>query len=126
MPRSAGQRSDSPNSTAPRMATPAVPAPAHIAYAVLILSCLRLNDTRKQAVAYPATTSILGPSGDIFLAFATGNRLPHDHSGPYRVMMLPNDRIDPLFEATAAAVEEAILNALCAAETMTGFQGRTA
>jgi D-aminopeptidase len=40
--------------------------------------------------------------------------------------MLPNDRIDPLFEATVGAVEEAILNALCAAETMTGFQGRTA
>lgn len=65
-------------------------------------------------------------SGDIFLAFATGNRLPRDHGGLRPVVMLPNDRIDPLFEATVDAVEEAILNALCAAETMTGFQGRTA
>jgi D-aminopeptidase len=39
--------------------------------------------------------------------------------------MLPHDHLNPLFNATAEAVEEAILNALCAAETMTGFQNRT-
>jgi D-aminopeptidase len=40
--------------------------------------------------------------------------------------MLPNHHLNPLFAATAEAVEEAILNALVAAETMTGWQGRTA
>jgi D-aminopeptidase len=64
-------------------------------------------------------------SGDIFLAFATGNRLPAAPQQPYPLQMLPHDQIDPLFHAAAAATEEAILNALCAATTMTGFQGRT-
>lgn len=38
-------------------------------------------------------------------------------------MMLPNDRMNPLFEATVQATEEAIVNALIAAETMTGVDG---
>ena len=62
-------------------------------------------------------------SGDIFLAFATGNDLRPNNGAPLNVQMLPNEQIDPLFHATAEATEEAILNALCAAETMTGFQG---
>ncbi|MGH6803819.1 MAG: P1 family peptidase [Methyloceanibacter sp.] len=37
--------------------------------------------------------------------------------------MLPNDRMNPLFEATVQATEEAIINALAAAETMTGRDG---
>lgn len=40
--------------------------------------------------------------------------------------MLPNEHMDPLFEGAAEAVEEAILNALTAAETMTGFEGHRA
>jgi len=64
-------------------------------------------------------------SGDIFLAFATGNHLPADPGPAYNLKMLPHDHLNPLFNATAEAVEEAILNALCAAETMTGFQNRT-
>jgi D-aminopeptidase len=39
--------------------------------------------------------------------------------------MVPNSHMNDLFNATAEAVEEAILNALCAAETMIGFHGRT-
>ncbi|HLZ59229.1 MAG TPA: P1 family peptidase [Ktedonosporobacter sp.] len=65
-------------------------------------------------------------SGDIFLAFATGNHVPIHSQGLLSLTMLPHDQMDPLFEATADAVEEAILNALTAAETMTGWQGRTA
>jgi D-aminopeptidase len=65
-------------------------------------------------------------SGDIFLAFATGNHLPRSQTEPYTLAMLPHQQLDPLFEAVAEATEEAILNALCAAETMTGFRGRTA
>jgi D-aminopeptidase len=65
-------------------------------------------------------------SGDIFLAFSTGNHLPADVQAPYPVQVLPNQLMNPLFRAAAEAVEEAILNALAMAETMTGFKGRTA
>jgi D-aminopeptidase len=65
-------------------------------------------------------------SGDIFLAFSTGNHLPAASGDLHNVQMLPHTQIDPLFEATADAVEEAILNALTAAETLSGFQGHTA
>jgi D-aminopeptidase len=65
-------------------------------------------------------------SGDIFLAFATGNRLPPRGDGPMTVQMLPVDHLDPLFGAAAEAVEEAILNALTAAETMVGQAGHAA
>jgi D-aminopeptidase len=64
-------------------------------------------------------------SGDIFLAFATGNALPVQIAGPFAVQTLPAPLLTPLFDATADAVEEAILNALCAATTMTGYKGRT-
>ncbi len=65
-------------------------------------------------------------SGDIFLAFASGNRVPARPGGPVDVRMLPNEHMDPLIEGAAEAVEESILNALTAAETMTGFEGHTA
>lgn len=62
-------------------------------------------------------------SGDIFLALATGNHLPAGQKSAYDLKMLPHAQLDPLFEAAAEAVEESILNALTAAETMTGFKG---
>jgi D-aminopeptidase len=66
-------------------------------------------------------------SGDIFLAFATGNHLAQAPTPtPIAINMLPHHAMDLLFEATADAVEEAILNALTAASTLTGWQGRTA
>ena len=65
-------------------------------------------------------------SGDIFIAFATGNHYPRDAEQPVDVRAFPLAHLSPLYDAAAEAVEEAILNALCAAETMTGFQGRTA
>lgn len=64
-------------------------------------------------------------SGDIFLAFATGNHLPA-HAEPWTLSSLPNNDMDGLFHAVADATEESILNALCAAETITGQKGRTA
>lgn len=64
-------------------------------------------------------------SGDIFLAFATGNHLTREY-GLHTVRMLPMDQMDDLFHAVADATEESILNALCAAETTTGQKGRTA
>jgi L-aminopeptidase/D-esterase-like protein len=62
-------------------------------------------------------------SGDIFVAFSTANPGTAATRGTTRVEMLPNDNISPLFAATIQATEEAILNALLAAETMTGADG---
>ncbi len=59
-------------------------------------------------------------SGDIFIAFSTANARAAADTGLATVAMLPNDRINPIFEATVQAVEEAIVNAMLAAETMTG------
>jgi len=64
-------------------------------------------------------------SGDIFIAFATGNRGLHGE-GTHPVTMLGNDSTTPLFWATIEAVEEAIVNAVVAAETMVGRNGATA
>jgi L-aminopeptidase/D-esterase-like protein len=63
------------------------------------------------------------PSGDIFIAFSTANAGAAAPDSPRAVSMLPNERIDPLFEATIQATEEAIVNAMVAAETMTGVDG---
>ncbi|MFY9581150.1 MAG: P1 family peptidase, partial [Gaiellaceae bacterium] len=65
-------------------------------------------------------------SGDLFFAFSSGNRVLGTTDATLNVSMLPNERIDPLFEAVVDATEEAILNALLAAETMTGRAGHTA
>ena len=59
-------------------------------------------------------------SGDIFLAFSTANPSAAASSGIAQLAMLPNDRMNPIFEATVEATEEAIVNAMVAAETMTG------
>jgi L-aminopeptidase/D-esterase-like protein len=64
-------------------------------------------------------------SGDIFMAFSTANPEGAKTSGVATLAMLPNERITPLFNATAQATEEAIVNALVAAETMTGVDGHT-
>jgi D-aminopeptidase len=65
-------------------------------------------------------------SGDLFLAFATGNHVPCDAIRPIPVSTLPHNQLNPFFAAGAEAVEESILNALAAAETMVGVEGHTA
>jgi len=60
-------------------------------------------------------------SGDIFLAFSTANEPANEKVS--RVRMLANDRISPLFAATVQATEEAIINAMIAAEDMEGING---
>ena len=64
-------------------------------------------------------------SGDIFIAFATGNHLPDHAEKPIELRMLPHHHMNELFEGVAEATEEAILNAVCMAETTTGYQGHT-
>jgi D-aminopeptidase len=63
------------------------------------------------------------PSGDIFVAFSTANPGAAKPDANVTVTMLPNERITPLFEATIQATEEAIVNAMVAAQTMTGVNG---
>ncbi len=69
-------------------------------------------------------------SGDLFLAFATGNEitagLPEEQHRTQSLEMLHDGYLDAIFEATVEATEEAILNALVAATTMTGRDGVTA
>ena len=68
-------------------------------------------------------------SGDLFLAFATGNRGMHrigdDVPEVADVRTLANNAMNPLFDAVIEAIEEAILNAILASPTMTGH-GHTA
>jgi L-aminopeptidase/D-esterase-like protein len=59
-------------------------------------------------------------SGDIFVAFSTANPRAATGEGIVALTMLPNERMDALFAATIQATEEAITNAMIAAETMTG------
>ncbi|MFI5169667.1 MAG: P1 family peptidase [Vicinamibacterales bacterium] len=62
-------------------------------------------------------------SGDIFVAFSTANPGAAAAKAVTRVETIPNDSINALFAATIQATEESILNALLAAETMTGADG---
>ncbi|HEY5823984.1 MAG TPA: P1 family peptidase [Cyclobacteriaceae bacterium] len=62
-------------------------------------------------------------SGDIFIAFSTANSEVSKLEGIAHLEMLPNEKINPLFEATTSATEEAIVNAMVAAETMEGVNG---
>ncbi|HVO81080.1 MAG TPA: P1 family peptidase [Terriglobales bacterium] len=64
-------------------------------------------------------------SGDIFIAFSTANPGAAVSKGPHLITMLPNDDLDPIFLATVQATEEAVVNAMIAAETMTGVNNRT-
>ena len=81
---------------------------------------------RRAALGLARTGSVAGNgSGDLFLAFSTANPGAGESEGTVPLTMLPNDRMDALFEATVAATEEAIVNALVAAQTMKGFRGRT-
>jgi D-aminopeptidase len=68
----------------------------------------------------------LDGSGDLFLAFSTGNHSEPRIEGLKTLQMIPEFSMDSLVIATVEAVEEAILNVLVAAETMTGYQGHTA
>jgi D-aminopeptidase len=61
-------------------------------------------------------------SGDIFIAFSTANPGAAAADHVVDLKMLPNDQIEPVFAATVQATEEAIINAMVAAETMTGIE----
>lgn len=93
---------------------------------LLPTQCARLARRATIGLARVGGTGHNG-SGDLFLAFATGNHLSvNERESLGSIAFMPNGHMNPLFEATAEAVEEAILNALTAAETTTGIGGHTA
>jgi D-aminopeptidase len=111
---------------------------------VIIATDAPLHPVQLQRLAKRATVGIArvggvghNPSGDIFLAFSTGNDIPvqtvgaaHRSVDPWVPSVLPVEMIDDntinsLFEAAADSTEESIYNALCMAEDMTGFMDRT-
>lgn len=93
--------------------------------------CARLAQRVGMGVARMGSYASHG-SGDLFCTFATGNRDlsrsagEEDRRPSVALRMVPDARINPLFEAVAEATEEAIVNALLAAETMVGRDGITA
>lgn len=111
---------------------------------VILATDAPLNPVQLQRLAKRATVGLArvggkghNPSGDIFLAFSTGNDIPvqtisstrraFDPFQPqvHNIEVVDDHSINGLFEAAAEATEEAIYNVLCAAETMTGNQGHT-
>ncbi|HEX7730784.1 MAG TPA: P1 family peptidase [Terracidiphilus sp.] len=81
---------------------------------------------RRAALGLARTGSVSGnSSGDIFIAFSTANPHADTVPGPNTVQTVSTERITPLFTATVEATEEAIVNAMVGAKTMTGVNGRT-
>jgi D-aminopeptidase len=91
---------------------------------LLPIQCQRLARRATTGLAWVGGVGFNG-SGDIFLAFATGNHVRHGEAISTLNMLAP-DNINPLLLAAAEATEEAILNALTMAETLSGWHGRTA
>lgn len=89
------------------------------------------HQLKRIAARVPLGVGIVGGrgengSGDIFIAFSTANSTAFQRESFTTVEQLPNDLINPLFDATVQAVEEAIINAMVAAETMEGINGNKA
>jgi L-aminopeptidase/D-esterase-like protein len=79
---------------------------------------------RRATMGLARTGSTSGnSSGDIFIAFSTANPGAAKTTGVQEIKMLANDEMNPIFNATVEATEEAIVNAMVAGETMTGYQG---
>jgi L-aminopeptidase/D-esterase-like protein len=81
---------------------------------------------RRASLGVARTGSVSGNgSGDLFIAFSTASPGAADPGKPVQTVgTIPNDRLDPIFNATVQSVEEAIVNALVANQSMTGIDGR--
>jgi D-aminopeptidase len=77
---------------------------------------------RRAALGLARTGSISGNgSGDLFIAFSTANpKVANPDQLTHTVLTIPNDRLDPIFEAVVQATEESIVNALVDNQSMTG------
>jgi D-aminopeptidase len=82
---------------------------------------------RRAALGLARTGTASGnTSGDIFLAFSTANIVPQqDSPRELNVRLLSTDAINPIFRAVVEATDEAVINALTKADTMTGIDGNT-
>jgi len=82
---------------------------------------------RRAGLGLARTGSFAGHySGEIFLAFSTGVRMPRKAEGAVvEIPRVAEEHLDGLFEAVVDATEEAVLNCLCAADTVTGTGGMT-
>lgn len=120
----------------PRCATPSALAPARsderdlgsivivVATDAPLLPHQLERVVRRAALGLGREGSIAGnSSGDLFIAFSTANPGAGRDTASVALTMLPNDRIDGVFQATVQATEEAITNAMVAARTMTGADG---
>ena len=86
----------------------------------------RLASKAAMGLARTGSTARNG-SGDLFLAFSTGNRIPHENKEQtYGLKVVSEDKLNGLFEAAEEATEEAILNSMTAAKTTVGRSGNTA
>jgi len=95
---------------------------------IVIATDAPLISTQLKRLAHRATLSLgrLGSisgngSGDIFIAFSTANPGVAASKNVADLKMLPNDSLDPVFAAVVQATEEAIVNAMIAADSMTGI-----
>jgi len=89
------------------------------------------HQLKRIAARVPLGVGIVGGrgengSGDIFIAFSTANPNAFKRENFTKLDELPNDMINGLFNATVQATEEAIINAMVAAETMVGINGNKA
>ncbi len=99
---------------------------------ILIGTDIPLNERQLKRMAKRATIALArtgsfcgNGSGDISIAFSTANRVPHQSGNAIlQTKMLHDDRMDIVFEATAEAVEEAILSSLAHAKTVCGVRGK--
>jgi D-aminopeptidase len=97
---------------------------------IVVATDAPLISTQLKRLAHRATLglgrlgSISGDgSGDIFIAFSTANSGVWSSKNVIDVKMLPNDSLDPVFAAVVQATEEAIVNSMIAADSMTGIEG---
>ncbi|MFN8609465.1 MAG: P1 family peptidase [Vulcanimicrobiota bacterium] len=91
------------------------------------LNSSQLNRLARRAAMGLARTgsSAHHGSGDLVVAFSTANARPRAELGVLSIRALADQALDPLYQATVEAAEEAILNALCSAETTIGRDGHT-
>lgn len=108
------------------------PAPESGSIIVIVATDAPLlpHQLKRLAARVPAGLSKVGghganSSGDIFLAFSTANPGAFSRNIHTHITLLPNDLLSPLFDGVVFAVEEAIINALVTAETMTGIDDTT-
>jgi D-aminopeptidase len=99
---------------------------------IIVATDAPLSATQLERLARRATVGLArvgggtgSTSGDIFLAFSTANALPSGTGALITSKSIPAEEMTPLFVATAQATEEAIVNAMVAAKTMTAANGTT-